>query len=418
MKHSTRSLLLAAGVGAIITLVLTLGIFTGGVLLSPYFNDNAQAAALPQGQSPSNIDGDDLVAAYEQTLIDVYQETVPSVVNIRVTKQVDFSRFPEGFDLPPGFEDHFPEIDPDDPPEDLPDFFNQGAGTGFVWDNEGHLVTNYHVVAGATDIEVVFANDTVVEGELVGSDPDSDLAVIKVDLPAADLQPVKLGDSDDIEVGQLSIAIGNPFGQDFTMTSGIISGIGRTIRGANSGFSIAEVIQTDAPINPGNSGGPLLNRHGEVLGINSQIISRSGSNSGVGFAVPVNIAKRVIPTLIEGDAFQYAWLGIRGGTVTGDLAEFRGVEAKGARVLEVAEDGPAEKGGLQGVDETLDREADAFRFGGDIITAIDGEAINDMEDLITYLVAETEPGDVVTLDIIQADGTPTQLEVELGVRPR
>jgi S1-C subfamily serine protease len=154
------------------------------------------------------------------------------------------------------------------------------------------------------------------------------------------------------------------------------------------------------------------------LGINSQIISRSGSNSGVGFAVPVNIAKRVVPTLIDGDPFRYAWLGIRGGSVTSAMAEFRGVAAKGARVLEVVEDGPADKGGLQGVDTRLDRDSDDFLFGGDIITAINGVPINGMDDLIAYLATDTGPGEVVTLDLIRADGSQTQLEVELGVRPR
>ncbi|MDX1520431.1 MAG: trypsin-like peptidase domain-containing protein [Anaerolineae bacterium] len=415
MKQS-RSLLIGAGVGAIVTVVLLLGIFAGGVMVSPYFNDSAQAAPLPQTEAPADvIPATDLVAAYEQTLIDVYQDNLASVVNVQVVKQIntsDLSRF-----------DFFgsPDADPGATPDgqgDIPEFFDQrGGGSGFVWDTDGHIVTNYHVIADASQIEVIFADDTIVEAEVIGSDPDSDLAVLKIDVPVGQLQPVTLGDSDTLQVGQLAIAIGNPFGQEFTMTSGIISGVGRTIRGGNSGFSIPEVIQTDAPINPGNSGGPLLTRDGAVIGVNSQIISRSGGSSGIGFAVPVNIAKRVIPTLIEGGTVEYAWLGIQGNSVTTDAAEFRNIEPRGAMVLGVAEDGPAAIAGLVGVDTTLDRNDDAFRFGGDIITAINGEAIGDMNDLISYLLKETEPGDVVTLDVIHADGQQEQIEVELGVRP-
>ena len=404
MENSKRSLYITVGVSFLAGLVLMIGILAGGVLLSPYLNGNVQAAALPPAQLAA--DNNEVVAAYEQALIDVYQETAPSVVNIQVTRRVD-ERFLERF----GFGT------PDE--EDIPEFFNQGGGSGFVWDNEGHIITNYHVVADATDIEVSFADDTSVKAELVGSDPDADLAVIQVDLPAEALKPVKLGDSDNLQVGQLAIAIGSPFGQDFTMTSGIISGIGRVIRGGNSGFSIPEVIQTDAPINPGNSGGPLLNRQGEVLGINAQILSQSGASSGVGFAIPINIARQVIPTLIEGETYQYAWLGISGGAVTAEVAEFRNLPAdtKGALVIDVIEDGPAETAGLHGGDETLDPESDAFRFGGDIITAINGQPVKDINDLITYLVKETEPDDVVTLAVIQADGQATQVEITLGVRP-
>ncbi len=408
MKYSSRSLFIAAGFGAVAMLFLTLGVFAGGVLFNSSFTDNAQAAAVP----PAQVAAEDLVAAYEQNLIDVYNDTLPSVVNIRVTRNIANT----GFELPEGFEENFPELDPDALPDEQPDFFGQGGGSGFVWDTEGHIVTNHHVIEDAVEIEVIFADDTIFEAELIGSDPDSDLAVIKIDAPASDLTTVTLGDSDALQVGQLAIAVGNPFGQDFTMTSGIISGVGRTIRGGNSGFSIPEVIQTDAPINPGNSGGPLFNRQGEVLGVNSQIISRSGANSGIGFAVPINIAKDVIPTLIDGEEVEYAWLGISGGTVGTDVAEFRNIEPGGVLVIGVAEDGPAEEGGLNGRDESLDRDDDAFLYGGDIITAIDGQSLNDMNDLITYL-GGTSPGDVVTLDVIQADGTETQLEIELGVRP-
>lgn len=428
MKNVSRSVYLGFGVGLVASLILIVGAVVGAVLFNPTVSPSAQAAGLvaEQAQTPSNkVDGEALVAAYEQALIGVYQDSLPSIVNIRVTKRVDVSdlgRF--GFGLPGPDDDQSPQDEPEAGPdgdndsEDIPEFFDQqGGGSGFVWDDEGHIVTNDHVVSGATSIEVIFADDTTAEAELVGSDPDSDLAVIKVDLPATQLTPLKLGDSDALQVGQLAIALGNPFGQDFTMTSGIISGVGRTIRGGNSGFSIPEVIQTDAPINPGNSGGPLLNRQGEVLGINSQIISQSGGSSGIGFAVPINTAKRVVPKLIAGETFEYAWLGIQGGTVTREVADFRNVEAGGVLVIEATEDGPAAKAGLDGRDESLNPSDEAFQFGGEIIKAIDGQPLKDMEDLITYLLKETEPGDTVTLDVIESDGQTAQVEVTLGVRP-
>ncbi|MDH3675027.1 MAG: trypsin-like peptidase domain-containing protein [Anaerolineae bacterium] len=430
MKRGTLPLFTAIIVSVAATLILTIGAFTAGLLLAPQVSGSARAAALidsPNVAQPAArlADADtDIVAAYEQVLIDVYKDSLPSMVNIRVTKKTDLSGFHRFNDDP---DDLTPpdEPDSDQAPEseaepELPqEFFNQGGGSGFVWDQEGHIVTNFHVIADATEIEVIFADGTRAEAEVVGSDPDADLAVVKVDLPAEALKPVRLGDSDALQVGQLSIAIGNPFGQDFTMTSGIVSGVGRTIQSGNSPFSIPEIVQTDAPINPGNSGGPLLSRHGEVIGINTQIVSRSGSSSGVGFAVPVNIAKRVIPTLIEGEKYEYAWLGISGGTLTVEAAEFRNLVTgtRGALVIAVAGDGPADRAGLEGRDRSSEFNSDEFRFGGDIITAINDQPITDMNDLITYLVEETRPGDTILLDVIGAEGSPERIEVTLGTRP-
>lgn len=417
MKNKKLSIYVAISVSVLAMLMLTIVAFTGGLLLAPYLNDDVQAASLPatiqSNQVKAQAADGDVVAVFEQALVNVYDDALPSVVNIRVTKKVDFGSF--NFDHP----DVPSEPDSKDKPgtepnqEDPHEFFDQAGGSGFVWDKEGHIVTNFHVVNGATDIEVIFADDTAVAAELIGSDPDADLAVVKVDLPASYLKPVIQGDSDALKVGQLSIAIGNPFGQNFTMTSGIISGVGRTIRSGNSLFSIPEVIQTDAPINPGNSGGPLFNRYGEVIGINSQIISRSGSSSGIGFAVPINIAKRVVPILIEGDEFEYAWLGISGRTLDADTAEQMNIplDTKGAIVLAVAEDGPAAKAGLQGADEALEE------VGGDIITAFNGQPVHDMDDLITYLVSDAQPGDEVELSIIRADGKQDTVKVILGTRP-
>ncbi len=404
------------------------GAFAGGLVLAPYVIGEVQAVSQPeptvvsQPVAQSAAAEVDIVAAYEQRLSDIYQQTLPSVVNIRVTQKVEGFSGDEQFDyrfspFPPPFGPFEPYPGPlPQPPEE---FYNRGQGSGFVWDEEGHIVTNYHVVAEATDVEVVFADDTTVKAEVLGTDPDSDLAVIKVDVPADTLQPVEFGDSDTLQVGQLAIAIGNPFGQEFTMTSGIISAVGRTIRSGNSPFSIPEVIQTDAPINPGNSGGPLLNRQGEVVGINTQIISRSGTNAGIGFAVPINIARRIVPTLIKGESYQYAWLGITGATLTSEVADFMKLPAntKGALVINVAQDSPADEAGLQGSDKTLKVTGTEYQLGGDVITAINDQPVADMDDLITYLVEETHPGDEVTLTVIRADGQQEEVQVTLGIRP-
>ena len=377
---------------------------------------NVQAAADESGYldegftSTAEIDADAVVAAHEAVLIRLYEDLLPSVVHIRVSQQVSV-----GQSIP-----RLPRI-PGVPLPDLPEeFFQQGEGSGFVWDDEGHVVTNNHVILGADRVTVVFADRTELEAQVIGTDPDSDLAVLELDEPKDDARPVKLGDSDALKVGQMVVAIGNPFGQEFSMSTGIVSALGRTIRGSHSPFSIPEVIQTDAPINPGHSGGPLLDRHGRVIGVNTQIISRSGVSSGVGFSVPVNTAKQVIPALIKDGRYEYPWLGITGSTLRPEAAEQMDLarDTRGALLIQVSGDSPADLAGLRGSDGNFTFRGVELPVGGDVIVAIDAAPVRDMDDLITYLVSKTRPGDKVTLQVIRNGGSREILEVTLGKRPK
>ena len=279
-------------------------------------------------------------------------------------------------------------------------------------------MTNYHVVEDAAMVTVFFADDTEVEAEVIGRDPDSDLAVIKVDLPAEKLHPLPLGSSEDLRVGQFAIALGNPFGQDFTMTSGIISGLGRTISGGSSPYTIPKVVQTDAPVNPGNSGGPLLDREGRVVGINTQILSRTGSSSGVGLSVPIDLAKRIVPSLIQDGAYTYPWLGVRATSVRGELAEALALpsETRGVLVIDAVEEGPAATAGLLGSEDTVEIGGFEYPTGGDVVIAVDGTPVREMEDLVVHLIEKTRPGDTIALTVLR-DGEQHQIDVVLGSRP-
>jgi len=392
--------------GAVLTLAVVAALaFAGGLALAPQLNIVAQASdqeAATQASSStvlteSALESDDFLATFEQALIDVYQTTLPSVVEIEVTQ-----RFTSGTTNRFGG-----------------DLFRQGEGSGFVWDQQGHIVTNYHVVEDAEEVKVVFADGGSAKAEVIGNDPDADLAVLKVDLPASDLQPLPVGDSDALQVGQLTIAIGNPFGQDFTMTTGIVSAVGRTIPSSRSSFSIPEVIQTDAAINPGNSGGPLLNRLGEVVGINTMILSESGSSDGVGFAVPINIARQVVPTLIAGEEYEYAWLGISGNSLTDEVIEAMNLPAgtQGTLIINVVQNGPAAEAGLRSSREILTVSGQEVPYGGDVIIAIQGDPVTGMDDLITYLVENTRPGNQVTLSLIRSGGAREDVSIILGARP-
>lgn len=302
----------------------------------------------------------------------------------------------------------------------------ESQGSGFVWDTAGHIVTNHHVVEGADALRVTFYDGIQLPAKLIGSDPDSDLAVVKVDPTLVTLVPVEQGRIEDVVVGQRAIAIGNPFGLAGSMTTGIVSAIGRSVPSMTN-YSIPLAIQTDAAINPGNSGGPLLNERGEVIGVNFQIRSAVRSNSGVGFAIPINIVQRVVPALIRDGVYKHAWLGIRGQTYTPAWAKALGFpqDARGAYVISVIPDGPAAKAGVRGASRDTDvllglgmTGPEYLRSGGDLIIAFDGRPVKTFDDLLAYLESEKSPGDVVVLKVLRADGSQAQLRVTLGERPR
>jgi S1-C subfamily serine protease len=379
--------------------------------------DTTISDANPEGGAPlqlGELNADAIVAAQEQVLSGIYNRVVPSVVQINATHRLGQQQVLPNFPDIPGF----PFNQPPDSPQGPEDFFQHSGGSGFVWDNQGHIVTNHHVIDGADRVTVVFSDHTELEAQILGSDPDSDLAVLQVEVNETTTRSLELGDSDAVQVGHMAAAIGNPFGQEFTITSGIISAVGRTIRSGNSQFSIPHVIQTDAPINPGNSGGPLLDRHGRVIGVNTQIISRSGASSGIGFAVPINTAKRVVPALIQEGHYDYAWLGISGTTLSPDAAELMNLprETRGTLVIEVTEGGPAGKAGLRGRDRTVTQQGVEYRLGGDIIVAIDETPIEEIDELIAYLIEDTRPGDEAVIEVIR-DGNRQSVTVTLGERP-
>jgi S1-C subfamily serine protease len=291
------------------------------------------------------------------------------------------------------------------------------TGSGFLIDTEGHIVTNNHVVEGAKRVEVKLgASDTTYTAEVVGTDPATDVALLKVDAPAGNLHPLALGDSSKVQVGDPVVAIGNPFGLDRTVTSGIVSALQRQIQAPN-GFSISHVIQTDAAINPGNSGGPLIDSSGSVIGINSQIqTGGSSGNVGIGFAVPINTAREVVKQLEEHGEVRHAYLGINGGSITPDLARALKLPVEeGVLVNEVVKGGPADQAGLRGGDTSATIEGASFKLGGDVITEVDGKKVNGMEDVINA-VNSASPGDTMELTV-DRDGGTKKITVTLGVRP-
>ena len=331
----------------------------------------------------------DIVAeanAEEQLIISIYARVSPSVVFINV-------------------------INESDPLEN-------GSGSGMVYDTRGYILTNNHVVAQGNKIMVTLADETSVAASVVGSDAGSDLAVLKIEVPAALLHPVELGESKYLRVGQRALAIGNPFGLERTVTTGVISSLRRTLDRQDSGFRIAQLIQTDAAINPGNSGGPLLDSSGKVIGINTAIFSRTGTSSGVGLAVPVDTIRKVVPKLIATGRYAHPWLGITGQTITQEIKDNLQLPVdKGVLIFNVEPGGPADKAGVQGGDREVKIDGLPILTGGDILTSVQGSSVKKFDDLINFLASETEVGDVISLKLLRG-GQEREVNIRLEERPQ
>ncbi|MGE5641663.1 MAG: trypsin-like peptidase domain-containing protein, partial [Byssovorax cruenta] len=405
-----------------LSLVSVLGIVAltacGSLGLTAFGTTNQSPALLAPTQTIPTVSpaGGDLLSAYQGTLENIYAAVSPSVVNIRVVEKVSGSD--SGTSQLPGF----PFFNnPQGQGQQPQDQFQSALGSGFVWDTEGHIVTNNHVINGADKIEVTFSDGTIVPATLVGADPDSDLAVIKVDVPASQLHPVQIGDSNAVKVGEMAIAIGNPFGLEGSMTTGIISAVGRSLPAdetALQSYTIPDIIQTDAPINPGNSGGVLIDTQGQVLGVTSAIESPVRANSGVGFAIPSAIVNNVVPALIKDGKYVHTWLGISGTSLVPDLATAMNLDVsqRGALVEEVMPNSPAEKAGLRASNKQITIDGQNTNVGGDVVTAIDGQPVLEMNDLIAYLARSTKVDQKVALTILR-DGKQQTVDVTLAARP-
>ena len=376
-------------------LLVVFGFFIGTAIL-PGAASGLAAPVFLQNPAPQPVvNMQDLnLTEDEQQLATIYNHVSPSVVSINVISTQQVGRQQQEFAF--------------------------GSGSGFVYSQDGYIVTNNHVVEGATErgIEVNFYDGTIVRGEVIGLDPDSDLAVLRVNMPAEQLRPVVLGDSDRLVIGQTTLAIGSPFGQRWTLTTGVVSALDRTIQGLTN-FSIGSVIQTDAAINPGNSGGPLFNLRGEVIGMNSQIVSGTRSNSGIGFAIPVNLVRRVAQDILAQGRVEYSYLGITGGSeMSLNLIETLNLpnNLRGVVVSGVVPGGPAERGGVQNPGRAVSVEGEPLPSSADIITAINGIPVAGMNELVSYLASTTRPGDTVNLTVWRG-GQQLTLPVQLTARP-
>ena len=295
-------------------------------------------------------------------------------------------------------------------------FPTQGSGSGSIIDSKGHILTNHHVVANAQKLEVTLADESKWPAKLVGSDPDNDLAVIKIDAPREKLKIIPMGDSKQLKIGQKVLAIGNPFGLERTLTTGIISSLGRTIR-SETGILMEDIIQTDAAINPGNSGGPLLNSEGEIIGINSAIISPSGGSVGIGFAIPVNVARRIVPELIAKGYVTYPYFGATIMPLFPEVAKHLKLKVeKGAMIAEVVKGGPADKAGLKGGSQRVQVGNMIVIAGGDIVVKVDQHDVKTNDEVIRY-IREKKPGDTIVLQVYRKGGF-VDVKVALGERPR
>ncbi len=394
MKRSPKKLVFLLAIIALVTIACVASVSTN----TPSSTQEIQATAteIPPTAEPEN-QVIEVSFTQEDILTSLYQRVNPGVVAIRVLSEEAGG--------------------------------SSSLGSGFVIDADGYIVTNFHVVRSASQLEIDFPSGFKTRGEIIGTDADSDIAVLKVDVPAEELYPVPLGDSDSLLVGQSVVAIGNPHGLDGTMTTGVISSLGRTLPslheapGGNSYYTAGGIIQTDAAINPGNSGGPLLNLSGEVIGVNVAIQSSSFNdngqpvNSGIGFTIPINIVKRVVPHLITDGFYNYPFIGISS-PPDGDLSltqqEALGLsQSTGVYIIEVSPNSPASRAGLEG--GSLDSGIPFLPAGGDLIVGIDDNEVRNFNDLISYLILHTSPGDTVVLTVLRGDA---QIEIDLTLAER
>jgi S1-C subfamily serine protease len=346
-------------------------------------------------QSPLGETQDTAATKSGLTAREIYKRDAPGVVNVRaqIVQQVD---------------------SPFDP-------FGQGqqgvaTGSGFVLDKSGHILTNAHVIEGASRVSVQFEDNKTVEAKVEGKDTSTDIALLKVDKKGLDLKPLELGNSKTVQVGDPTIAIGNPFGLDRTLTTGVVSALQRKISAPN-GYSISNVIQTDAAINPGNSGGPLLDASGRVIGINSQIATggSGGGNVGIAFAVPINTAKQIVPQLKDSGSVKRAYLGITGQTIDSSLDRLNLSTTSGVLVQTVQPGSPAAKAGLRGGDASATLDGSELRLGGDVIKKIDGTNVKTMDQVVST-VGSKKPGETVTVEYLRGGKTRTA-QVKLAQRP-
>ncbi len=386
-KRSSIPTFLAGALGGLIVLVLGAALIATDVIDTGDDTTRVVRESIPTRDVSNDSDGGDA-----RTVADIYKQEGAGVVFVVAEQQSGSSDSPFG----------------------APEGGGEATGSGFVVDKQGTIVTNAHVVGDADNVQVRFEEDgDLVDAEVIGTDASTDVAVLKVDPDDAKLQPLPLGSSGDTEVGDAVVAIGNPFGYTRSVTTGIVSAKQRQITAPN-GFSIENVIQTDAAINPGNSGGPLLDAEGRVIGINSQIATGGSQGSvGIGFAVPIDTVKNLLPTLKEGKEIERAFIGIQMIGVTEDLARDLNLESdSGALIQEVTEDGPAAKAGLRAGSTST---GDGVRAGGDLIVEVDGKAVKTPDD-VPAAIADKKPGDKVEIVIYRGDDRKT-VEVELGKRP-
>ncbi len=367
------------GIGAIIVIVIFAVLF-----VSPPESIKSEIV-VSNGHSPSTVGEITPLYSKSFSLIEIFEKSESGVVRVNVQR----SETADG---------------------------TNGLGSGFVFDKKGHIITNAHVVDDAKKVVVTFLDGRSYNAEIIGTDEFTDLAVIKVNADLVLLHPLVIGDSSNLKVGEPIAAIGNPFGLSGSMTSGIVSQLGRLLP-SGAGYSIPDVIQTDAAINPGNSGGPLLNMRSEIVGINTAIQSATGEFTGVGFAIPSQTIAKIVPTLIEKGEYKHPWIGISGRDIDPDLAKVLGLkDAVGFLVVTVVENSPASKAGLIGSEKTIEVQGVNYPMGGDIILSVDGIEVRKIADILIHLQRAKSVGDEMVLNILR-DNRTTNVTIVLQERP-